>query len=512
MNECKCLSGINTTFRSNSTYILQAILCCDVEQDDSRAATFEQSVRLKHAGRALTAEVLELAVDVGVDRGSLLLRLIQCSSDGKTRAIGEVVYESSQCTMTQVTNANVTYSWKARRTRVCKLTLDRCEASGFVLAPDLLADAGDALRAMVQYSYTRAYRICRLSATLPRALVLFSDMYRYTVPEIDAVPFCEIGRYITCPRNESISRAYIDNLELFAKAVTVQRSDCDAWDLVCNMLRVDANLTTYGSDRTGTGEVSEQWQITRGVVQSLVSAGVLHRDVVSDCEDDAMSIITLARRVSAIGDQKVACLMEFLPVICAVRGDKFEASDTQIDRSVDVRKRSLMEKWNETSGCHTTVVAISSDKIDKLLSRSARSCVCPELPNKCCFIEELSYRTLRGLMADAVSPVSSELYVSKLANLLTLTGLETEVAIQIAETKFTQLDGVTGGTITLAQMARITQLERHEAIAQEHADPAASPPNTLLEGTGMVEVGKLDHASTTECVDQATRVCEQVSN
>lgn len=531
-NQCKCLTGANTTFRPDAKYILQAIL-------RSGTAAYEQSVCLEHSGQLLTAEVLELAVDADVERGSLLLRMIQCSSAGSSRVIGEVAYESNKCTMTQIPNGNAMYSWKGKRTRVCELTLGSCVASGFVLAPGLAVDVGDALRATIRHAYNRSYHICQMSATLPVPLALFRDVYRYTVPEIDSVPFAEVGRYITCPTDSSIPPSYVSNLWRFAEAITVHSSGAEPsvaqagvaqasvaepsvpsagvpparlkhdWDVLCNMLRLDANLTTYGADRTGTGEASEQWQMTRGVVQALISAGVSDREVVSDCEDMAMSIITLARRVSALGDQRVANAMEFIPVICAVRGDKFEASSVQIDRSIDVRKRALLEDWQDTSGCHTTVVAISSDKLDALMDRSADRCICPELPDKCCFIDELSYRTLRGLLADSLSPVSSGVYVSKLADRLFRKGMDTETAIHIAETKFKQLGGVAGGTLAVAEVQRITQLERHEAVAQTNADPAASPPNTLLEGTGLVEVGQTDHATTAECVREAGRECDR---
>jgi hypothetical protein len=342
LKECKCLSGFNTKFRLDSSYILQAILHCKAGTNLTRVLTIENSVRLEQSGYLLTAKSLELAVDTGVYSGSLLLRLLECDVNGKGRVIGELVYLGLSDTLTQVTNRNVTYSWLSSRSRVCDLTLGSCVASGFVLDQHLISAVGDALRATIDHSYSRCFRICQRSAALSTSMVLFESLYRFTVPEIDGIPFCAIGHYLSCPENDSIPPSYIDNLQRFAEKITVVHSQKTTasqwhrdWEVVCNMLRVDANLTTYGSDRTAIGQTSEQWQTTRSVVQALVSAGMTDNEVVADCEDDAISIITLARRVSSLGNHKTAAIMEFLPVICAVRGDKFEVMQLLLnDKSV----------------------------------------------------------------------------------------------------------------------------------------------------------------------------------
>jgi hypothetical protein len=175
--------------------------------------------------------------------------------------------------------------------------------------------------------------------------------------------------------------------------------------------------------------------------------------------------------------------------------------------TTDVRKKALWEKWGETSGCHTTVVAIASSKLDKMLDASAGMYIWPEEPNKCCLIDELSCRTLRGFMADMTESVSSDMFISKLANLLVNAGIGIDAAIGVAETKFRHLTRPADNVITMADMQRITHLKPHEANLRTYSTDTL--PNTLIEGTGMVEVGKMDHATATDCMRHAHHHCDK---
>jgi hypothetical protein len=558
VRQCKCPSGKNTRFLDTSDYILQVILteCKDAGFHQTRQ--FENSVCLKRYGQQLLAACVKVEFDADIANCLLALRLLQCNRDhgrkGATRCIGTIdiaclsdwvlsgptnrlsadVADSEHSAIgrfTQVTSQPVVYSWQSERLQVADLSIADCRVVGghsatrasvmWKTGPVESASMLNRLQKLEEHVYKTSFLTCKKGFRFPLApsnMVVIPNLYQFTVPEIDCIPLADVEQHIASYNNPSIPPSCIENMLMFTRHIAADTGEgelANQWGSEWLAAAIWGNNGFYGSDKTFMGKDSEQFQTISSVIQAIISAGAEDSVAVGDCEDKANSIIAFARRLSGMK----ACVsnqMEFLPVVCAVNSAKVEPGVKAIDKMTDIRQRAADAKWSETSGCHTMSVAMHASTLDEMLDRSCSVFMSVKQHERCCFVNELSQRALRNLMAElpaATSGVCKALYVSTLAGLLQQRRVSASQANQIADDAFYRLDRVSkADTITLNEMEFCTQMYRHEAHARQPCKDNARIANKLLEGTALLEVSGTANRTSSACYTAASILCHQTGS
>lgn len=503
LTHCNCPTGKVTRFRKNVCYILQAIVA--QTRPECESVTYAtNSVVLRIHNHELLADSLEInfSADEITSTDSFMLRLLSAPMSGNEsfiiRSIGETsvpILASSRATnqqrarLTQVDSSSSMYSFTGKRVQIANVLIGRSANS----APTNTTGSFDnseiriALQKMEKHQYETSFKLCTFSVwdhihTRPHGLM--STIYQYTAPEYDGIPLSAVGWYLASRINEVIPLSCIERLQDFCEHIT-NDTERDEWGVQSLMVTIWANLCKYSSDqREDSSKSCEQYQTTNSVFRALSDTGKTACTPASDCEDAAFSAVMFANAVSSKCRGPIN-KMEFSLVNCACSNQSAEGVNNQ-GGGMNLESRVLHENWDE-SACHTTVVAIDSMVIDDMMDRSAMCYVCPSLPDRCPFIEELNHRTMRNLMAtchDEHTSVTKQAYVSCFTRLLQKSGIPPLQSNEIANAKFATVTNA--DTLDLKRMSAYVQMTQHEAVARQSDIPRKCVDTTLIEGTALI--------------------------
>jgi hypothetical protein len=480
---CICPTGGLTTFDADREYVLQMIV---LQSDDEcrRVRCGTGSVSLESSGARLIAHGLTVACEhlSGSSQWWMLTRLLSCTRIGKKyRVIGESVWNPCQHSVDQETTltqmgVDGIFSFNSTPRAIARVRIGAFSKHGIAgLRPaEWFTTPNTSLCNLESNAYSEVYELgCAL---------LWPSLYQFVGPEYDGVPTAMVETGACRPglvAIETILRMMqICGIEYCPPdRCPVLQSD-DEWERTVMLITVIVHaLSEYGDDMLEDATPCEQLQNTGSIVRALSDALVKQYVVSGDCEDFTYATLQLVSQLSKMHRGGIN-RREAVAISCACSRPK---APEEMQQPATFAESVREKEWRENSSAHKTAAAFDSSDLDRMLDASAQEYMQPSRPFECAIIDELSSRTLRGLLAQCETCITKEAYVHALTlKLVTYTPDATAIAVRL-------FDAIAPtGSLTIEEVSQLLQMAPHEAIARTYRPDSQRVASTLLEGTALV--------------------------
>ena len=480
---CICPTGGLTTFDADREYVLQMIV---LQSDDEcrRVSCGTGSVSLESSGARLIAHGVTVACEhlPGASQWWVLTRLLSATRVRKKyRVIGESVWNPCQhsveqeTTLTQI-GVDGIFSFNSTHRSTARVRIGTFSKHGMAgLRPaEWITTPNTTLCNLESDAYSGVYELgCAL---------LWPSLYQFMGAEYDSVPTAMVETGACRPgllAIETILRMMqICGIEhCLPDRCPVMQSE-DEWERTVMLITVIVHaLSEYGNDILEDATPCEQLQNTGSIVRALSDAVDTQCVVSGDCEDFTYATLQLVSQLSKMHRGEIN-RREAVAISCACSRPK---APEEMQQPASFAESVMQRDWRENSSAHKTAAAFDSSDIDQMLDASAQAYMQPSRPFECAIIDELSSRTLRGLLAQCETCITKEAYVHALTSkLLTSTPDATAIAVRLFDAIAPK------GSLTTEEVSQLLEMAPHEAIARTYRPESQRVASTLLEGTALV--------------------------